>query len=584
MESVPPPSTGRPRPHAVSEEQLGFRPQRAVRWLSPGVLIGTGARSLMASIFGSYADKRELQGTLPATVHEHGEPDELWLDFVADLGDGFDATYSIASLLAAPELRPDGADRPLPRGRLLVMGGDEVYPAASTRAYEDRSKGVYRAALPAAPEGDRPTLFALPGNHDWYDGLTAFLRVFAQRRPIGGWATEQTRSYFAVELPQRWWLLAIDTQFDDYVDAPQLEYFRAVAQRIEPGDAVILCTPSPSWVPAGSGGRTKGYDTVEFFLREIVRPRGASVPLMLTGDKHHYVRYAERDGTAQRITCGLGGAYTVGTHTMPAQLRLPPPASRVREPSEARHYDLRSRYPGRGQSERLAAGIVRLPWRNPGFWGLTGLLQTVMTLAVLFGLGEPAGSGVFGQLAAWTPTAVAAAVLMLAGVAFARFDLPRTDRTSALAGIVHAAAHLALSVAWALTIRWLSGQLPDGAGSDWLVFAVVALGTPLVVGFVDAELVALYLLLASRAGINSNEVFAGQGIEDHKGFLRLHIDAEGTLTVYPIKLRSVCRRWRADPDGAPDDPWLLPSVALDPELIEAPVRIPRPAAPEAEPG
>lgn len=567
----------RPRPRDMSEEELGFRPRPAVRWLAPKVLITTGAQSFVAEIFGSYADKRELQGGLPATVHHHDTGGELWLDYVADLGDGFDATYSIASLLAADRLAVPGTD-PLPRGRLLVLGGDQVYPAASTSAYEDRSKGVYRAALPVAP-ADQPTLFALPGNHDWYDGLTSFLRVFAQRRTFGGWATEQTRSYFAVELPNRWWLLAIDTQFDDYVDAPQLEYFRDVSTRLNPGDAVILCTSTPAWVPAGSGNKSKGYDTIEFFQREIIRPRGATVRVMLSGDKHHYARYAERDGTGQRITCGLGGAYLSATHNVPETLVLPPAATRVREPSQQARFDLAERYPERTRSTLLAAGVFRLPWRNPGFWALTGLTQIVMTLALLYGLAEtadPTRRGVFGLLAAWSPAAIVAVVLVLAGVAFARIDLPKTGRTHALTGIAHAVAHVALSVGWAVVVRWLYHDvLPDGTTADWLIFAIVAVGTPLLIGFLDAEVVAGYLLIASRFGINVNEVFAGQSIEDHKGFLRLHIDAEGTLTIYPIKLANVSRNWRLNPDGAPTEPWLLPEQPLHPELIEDPISIPR---------
>jgi hypothetical protein len=150
------------RPKDLSELELGFARQRAVRWLSPSVLVNTGIRALLAAIFGSYSDKRELQAVLPGMVYWHDEDDELWLDFVADLGDGFDATYSIASLLAAPSV---DVGLQLPRGRLLILGGDEVYPTASARNYEDRTKGPYRAALPERPIYG-PTMFALPGNHD----------------------------------------------------------------------------------------------------------------------------------------------------------------------------------------------------------------------------------------------------------------------------------------------------------------------------------------------------------------------------------------------------------------------------------
>jgi len=171
---------GRPRPHDLSERELGFRPHRPVQWLSPAVLAITGIQVLLARIFGGYADKRELQAVLPATVHRRRQTDtgELWLDYVSDLGDGFDATYSVAGVLARPVLdlpapeQTAGGDHSLtlPRGQLLIMGGDQVYPSASSRAYEDRLEGPYRSALPVAPEHP-PTLFALPGNHDWYDGL-----------------------------------------------------------------------------------------------------------------------------------------------------------------------------------------------------------------------------------------------------------------------------------------------------------------------------------------------------------------------------------------------------------------------------
>ncbi|MET0133612.1 MAG: metallophosphoesterase, partial [Kibdelosporangium sp.] len=547
----------RPRPRDDSEEQLGFRRRRSVRWLAPSVLISSGIKSVLASIFGSYADKRELQGGLPGRVHQHGG-DELWFDFVADLGDGFDATFSVASLLAAPRLDLDGHE--LPRGQLLVMGGDEVYPAASPIDYEDRTKGPYRAALPEATPA--PTLFALPGNHDWYDGLTAFLRVFAQGRDIGGWSTEQTRSYFAIELPQRWWLFAIDTQFGEYIDAPQLEYFRAAAAHLREGDAVILCTPKPSWVDAGSGVDPRGYDVIEFFDREVVQPSGATTRVMISGDAHHYARYSEQGGERQRITSGAGGAYLSATHTLPESLTLPPKASRVAGRSAETVFTKAETYPSRDESAGLATGIFRLPWRNPGFWELTAILQTVLALFAQFGLtAEP--DGLFGVLAVWAPTAFAVVGLVVAGVVFAQ--------DSVLAGLLHSAAHLLLAALWAVFVLWLQHQV-----ADWVTLVVVFVATPVLIGFLDAEVVALYLLLASRAGINVNEAFAGQAIEDHKGFVRLHIDTAGDLTIYPVKVPRVVRKWRANPAGAPQSPWLLPDgEELTAELIEAPIKVSR---------
>lgn len=556
----------------MSTEELGFTPQRATRWLAPSVLIGTGIKALLASIFGAYADKRELQGSLHSAVYHQAAGDEFWFDYVADLGDGFDATYSIASLLAAEHIEVPGRAAPLPRGQVLLMGGDAVYPYASTQAYSDRTKGVYRAALPAA-QGDPPTLFALPGNHDWYDGLTAFLRVFAQRRPFGGWQTAQTRSYFAMELPNNWWIFAIDTQFDDHMDAPQLEYFRSAAAELTEGDTVILCTPSPAWVEAGSGGKTDGYDAFEFFDREVVHPTGAKVKLILSGDKHHYSRYLEVGGDRQMITCGLGGAYLTATHTLPDDLLLPPARTRVRQASAQARFTREHRYPSKERSELFAAGILRLPWRNPGFWGLAGLSQTIMTLLLLYGMAGTLHTGLkglFGLVAAWAPAVLAAGVVVLASMAFARLDARK--KGAVVAGILHAGAHLVLSAAWAFAVYRLHlDVLPDHSASELVSLVIVLIGTPTVIGFIDAEVTALYLMVASRFGINLNEVMAGQSLEDHKGFLRIHIDSTGTLRVYPVKLEKICRTWRANQDGAPHEPWLVPDgVKLRPELIEQP--------------
>jgi hypothetical protein len=519
-----------------------FQPQRAVRWLSPPVLIGTGIKALLSAIFGSYADKRELQRVLPAKVHECGA-DELWFDFVADLGDGFDATFSVASLLAE-DIEVDGET--LPRGQLLVMGGDEVYPAASAEAYEDRTKGPYRTALPTA-EDPQPLLFALPGNHDWYDGLTAFLRVFTQQRNIGGWKTEQTRSYFAVQLPQRWWLLAVDTEFEQYIDTPQLDYFKAVAEDIEPGDKVILCTPTPAWVYAMQN-RPRGYDNIQFFEREVITPTGATVEVMLSGDAHHYARY--ENGSSQRITCGGGGAYLTATHELPDRLVLPPKETRIPNPPATTEHRFATSYPTRSQSARLAAGIFKLPLTTPSFWVLTAVLQTVIALFLRIGLTVQM-PGAFGQVAAWTPAAIVAVILVFGGITFANGTQPRSWLV--VAGILHSVAHLALSVAWALVLLTMDG---------WLAVIVLFVATPVVIGFLDAEVVALYLLVASRWRINLNEVFAGQSIEDYKSFLRMHINTRGELFIYPMKVPKVCRKWSED---------MRPREPLAATLIEPPV-------------
>ena len=154
----------------------------------------------------------------------------------------------MARLLAQDELelRPtrDGESHRTERGRILVMGGDQVYPVPKRTEYENRLLGPYRSALPCAPAARRaPELFAIPGSHDWYDGLVNFTNIFCRQRcdrRLDGPA--RRRSYFALRLPHRWWLWGIDIQFGDYLDEAQLRVLRRRRRtEMQPGDRIILC-------------------------------------------------------------------------------------------------------------------------------------------------------------------------------------------------------------------------------------------------------------------------------------------------------------------------------------------------------
>ena len=267
-----------------------------VPWLAPLLLISTGLRTLLAVLFGAYLDKRELQNALPAVRSTStSAPDgELWLDYVADLGDGFNATYSVAYLLAQPAPRGRRAGG-CPAAQVLVMGGDQVYPTASGEAYEDRFKGPYQAALPEPPaDGPAPTLYAVPGNHDWYDGLTAFLRLFAAPRDgtIGGWRTRQSRSYFALQLPADWWLFGAGRAVRRVPRRPA-----AGATSSEVATAARPRRPGHHrGAGAGLGARPstarRRTTAIDYFMRTVIAPTGAQVRLLLSGDLHHYARYA----------------------------------------------------------------------------------------------------------------------------------------------------------------------------------------------------------------------------------------------------------------------------------------------------
>lgn len=587
------------RPRGLSPVDLGFTRRRPVPWLSPVLLAGTAVRVVGAELFGAILDKRELQGALPGPVHDHSAGDELWLDYVADIGDGFDATYSMAWLLGQPELAlPDAAadagQRVLPRGHVLVMGGDEVYPTPSRTRYQDRSRGPYHAALPPGATGEPPVLYALPGNHDWYDGLTSFMRLFAKGGRFGGWRTRQTRSYFALRLPQRWWLFAVDEALDSYLDDPQLDYFRQAAEQLQPGDRVILCTSQPSWVYASR--EPHAYDTADHFIRSVIQPTGASVPVLFTGDLHHYARYELTEQTDQPgtdaparsatpadettapadeaepsrygpcvpdnlITCGGGGAYLYPTHLLPERLTVPPADRLRRQGGPPRDYRLATTYPPRDRSRRMSWGILRrLLGHNAGFAAVLGVLHALLMFAF-----TTAGTRLL-------TAPVLTLVLVVFGATFA-FAMSEPDVHRKLAhracGLLHGIAQLGLAALgswlwWLTPLEHLPGPLPVLLGL--VIYLPVA-------GIVAAELTAVYLLVAGRFHVNVEELFAAQGIKDTKSMMRLHIDTDGRLTIYPIGLERAGRRWRAMPDAAPGAPWIAPTEPLRPRLIEEPLHL-----------
>jgi len=596
------------RTHA---ERLGFTPQDQVRWLAPVELWRAAVKVALASVFADYSDKREIQAGLPA-----GEPlrvpllqpdaDELWFDFMADTGDGFDPTFTLASLLAREKLAVadlHGAGSPsltLPRASLLVLGGDEIYPTASARAYEDRLKGPFRAALPTAD--DKPLMVALPGNHDWYDGLTAFLRLFTQNRPIGGWQTGQDRSYFAVKLPQHWWLVGLDSQFGTYIDEPQLRYFRKhLWPALEPGDGIILCAATPVWVQTVHKD-VDAFNSLHWFDRNIVRNRvtadgkteatGASIRLWLTGDSHHYARYAEDlpAGTPdkharQLVTCGLGGAYLSATHRLPPALALPPEKSRMRDKDAPLSFaSAESTYPPARESKRLARGLAKpwsprwLPRRNPGFGAVAAAVHVALFLGLSVRLGARIGFRPIEAIRTarlrdvWslglkTGLVVAAALLLPWGFRVLRARRWRWPSTAVAAVFLQVlVAFGVLAAAVALPLQdvapfWvLTGGLGWAAGAGWAA---------------GSEAFALYVL-AAKSGEVEGWQMSGQSIEEHKGFVRMHIDTTGDLTLYPLAVDTVCHDWTTVPhaDGVGERPVPAGDLAV-PRLIEPPVTITR---------
>ncbi len=551
-----------PRPESgpVSDapDQIGFVPRRKLRWLSPGLLLRTGLQAASSEKLAEFIDRRESQAVLAPTTVDLSGTDELWLDYVADCGDGFDAATTVASLLARAELTVSG--HRTRAGSVLVMGGDQAYPYASMQEYRDRLVGPYRSMLPWTSQPRR--LFAIPGNHDWYDGLSSFLKQFCQGRWIGGWRTQQARSYFALDLPGPWRLWAIDIALGTDIDAQQLDYFTERAAELDPGDAIILVSAKPSWTKAGPA-HPDAYDALDFFERQVIGDR-ARLRVSLTGDTHHYARY-EGPADQQKITAGGGGAYLSPTHHMKRELLLPPPESIDPGKRPSQPYTLRGRYPDAAESQRLRSRVVPGIYRNGLFWLLTSLTYLLLALPGTRTLLALTGSGQLRTLPVLFTAALLAGLTGLL-LTFARLSEPR-GRLPTMLGLGHTLVHAAVLAGAIL----LAGAVPDlpvawretaGLAGAWVAGAVVA---PLVV--------AGYLRIADSFGVNGNELFSALAVEDHKCFLRLHIRPDDhLLTIYPVAVPR-CARWHF---AAPDEVgqrWFVPDAEPESRLIEGPLEV-----------
>ena len=576
-----------PRPLSDAPEELGFHRRTMVRWFDPVQLAGTGIQVGVSSVFGSYSDKREIQAALAPAAEphrEHADDEELWFDYVADLGDGFEATYTVAHFLARPALRleREGGAWDTERGRILVMGGDQVYPTATRTEYENRLVGPYRAALPFVYP-DPPRVYAIPGNHDWYDGLTNFMRIFCRNQWIGAWQSTQERSYFAVQLPHRWWLWAIDIQFDTYIDEPQLAYFRRARSLLVEGDRLILATGKPSWTDSMKPHPEPSYANLAYFEDELLkgtkarlgrrRQRGQAPLRPLRGR----LRHAAPDHVGGRRRLPLpyapprGGHRARGGSQGDETDRLVPAAGRV--PARPRLQPAQVGGTMAAAASRTAAWSASSPcstWRlrccfscPSGATSRTTWPRRRARPRLGRRLEHVGDLRCHGRCAAVRPVRRGAPrVVARAGGGGAY----RSARARAGAQVA-VSAWLWVGVldlpAWTIAIAALAGVLtaPFGAALLGLYLALADL--------------AVSLLGERLAGLDrhANEVFSCQGIEDWKSFLRFHVAPDGRLTIYPIGIERVARprEVRFNRTDEPGAPYFTIPEEVRAQLIEDPV-------------
>ena len=372
--------------HNSQQKIIALRKRRLpqmVNWWDASVLGMVGVRTLISGTIGNYADQRPMQAAADigseaelTSRHDYravcaggeengvkavqdsdgswslpsGETTKtltfdkdgaLWVDFIADLGDGFEATYAMAYLMAQPAITAEIPDangnltaQQLPGGDILILGGDLAYPNATIEEYNARCIVPFNDAfqLPAGQPAKRK-LFFIAGNHDWYDGLAAFTSVFCTARDrlahgkgltIGGWQAEQRRSYFALALPHGWWFWGVDLALNETIDEAQKNYFEAMSFKTNPGEKIIIIVHAPVWQYSDNSPLHE--------VSQWARKRGAEVVALIAGDLHFYSRFhsitpkrAEADDAPlprelQLITSGGGGAFLHPTHQLPLSL------------------------------------------------------------------------------------------------------------------------------------------------------------------------------------------------------------------------------------------------------------------------
>ncbi|HZN14248.1 MAG TPA: hypothetical protein VFB78_08290 [Acidimicrobiales bacterium] len=561
-------------------DDIGAVRSRMTRWFDPVQLVRTGFRMLFQT-----KDTRNSTApntTPPQPVRDHSSDDELWFDYIADMGDAYDPTAQIAWMAGREALTigsSAAASERLPRGSFLILGGDEVYPYATTKRYAKQLMKPYKHALETTSGAAAPAVFAVPGNHDWYGGLAPWRDIFTaapgSTSSFGGWAVEQTASWWTIKLPHGWWMWGLDTYTDGTINQAQRDHFARASKLLQQGDQVILCTPVPLWHLREN--KPDQLVVIDELVREHIDAAGARARVFLAGDSHVFARYLRRpesNGTLEHhITSGGGGAFMHPTHNLASavpQTAIDDGAVVDQAPFIGGRF-----WPDRHKSRE---GIVRGALHALRDRQSISLGALIGALHASYGLsagaevrGAAPGGGWRGLQDAFrsatvptagrVATAVAAVLLIAAGIGMAR---PNTKERAVVrfarrAGVVHGVLQLGIFVVAAALSHWIVGTLANGSWPP----AVVPVTLGAVIGAAGTLVCQLvYLSTVNRNHrVNDNEAFSMRRYEDGKHFLRCHIDATGQLTIRLIAVDRIRHGWAAALTGGKPLPPAAPATS-----------------------
>lgn len=269
------------------------------------------------------------------------------------------------------------------------------------------------------------------------------------------------------------------------------------------------------------------------------------------------------------------------THHLPVQFKED--TNLLHGQRKPKDYQSNTFYPDQAQSRRLVLGNLLFLFKNPWYASLMGVVCFLFTWLM-------AGTGFFKSLSgyppAWSsigpvfhmyltgliryPFLILYILIVGAGfVTFADCSHKRYRWASYLGGGLHAVAQL-FSL---LTTCWLISHACSTLIIEWQRLLFQSVGLFLAGGFVGGLLMGLYLLIANGLfGIHETEAFSSLRIQDYKSFIRLHLTKD-QLTLYPVKVERVARKWNYQANVTNGEPWFEPLERLHAELIEPPIVI-----------
>ncbi len=516
---------------------------RAIAWFGFSSFWGHLRHLLASAIATDSVDSRqwmvpeppaELLGRIAAVLGPRGARGaptlaaamggEIWLDFIADTGDDSTVSEAVARLVAAEYT---AGSELLPRGDILIHGGDLAYPVATVREMSRRLITPFNRVFEPLCDWSKPrVLLSIPGNHDWYDGLDGFARLcqapctfeeplemedalhprpnespvlawahaFASgeqvQKPgamaIAGYVPVQQSSYFRLPLARGLELFGVDRQLRD-VDRRQRAYFASA-----PGAARVVILPDP----ARAWGESRPTGEGALAAIDVVPARDPTV--VLSGDIHHYER--SREGPSVHVVAGGGGAFLHG--------------ARVSE--RGARYVRDVEFPGPRASWAMC---LRLPWHlalGRAGWVITSLFAIADAVALRAYFRDSLRAGV--------SIAMVTSIVVAIGTAFLIGNRRRMARVVAFSfafGLATGALPVALGVAArAAGLEELGGTRTGRVLVVWISVLASTLASGAAFGAMLATI--------ARLSLNLSQPFAALGEPGFKHFVRLRVrDPDG---------------------------------------------------------